>query len=503
MTLKRYKIRFNLTEPVRDLMQHSAVYGFGQILSRLASLLLLPIYTRYLTPADYGVIAILDLTAAVLGTVIGSGMTAALNRYHFSTTDDAERDRVWWTGLTFVMVVSTVTLFPLFVSSRTLANLTLGPSVNSGEFFYGLVLPTLWFGVIGQLPDVYLKACKKSSLSVALSLARLLLNIALNLYYLIVLKLGIVGILLGNLITGGVTTVVLLVILSKSLGSYACHWPLIPQLWSFGSPLIITALLALIIHQSDRYFIRAFLDLNQVGIYSFAYTIGQAINALVFVPFVAIWNVVIYEIARRPDAKHVYGQIFEYFVYGLLLIMLAVSLLARQLLGLFVPNNYLPAADLIPIVCLAYLFFSLHEHFKVPVILAKRTSDLLPVFVIAVVVDTILNLVLIPRFGAVGAAWASVASFIAFSFVGLWRYRRVDKYAYPLPRCGVVLLGMIGTYLVFEKYTGSQFTYVESGAAIVLCLIWGLFLFRGIRRRTIIIEKQMIKEQSAVPVGRS
>ncbi len=298
-----YRIRFNLSGPVRDLVQHSAVYGLGQILSRLASILLLPIYTRYLMPADYGVIAILDLTVAALGVVIGLGMGAAVNRYHFNANDDTECNQVWWTGLTFVVLVSTVAIVPLWLSSGVLADLTLGQSVNGGEFFYRLVLPTLWFWTIGELPNVYLRVRKWSGISVGINLARLLLNIGLNLYFLIVLKLGIVGILLGNMITGGVMTGVLLMIMSSSLGSYAFRWPFIPKLWRFGSPLTITALLAIIIHQADRYFIRVFLDLDQVGIYSFAYTIGQAVNTLVLLPFAAIWNVVAYEIARQAGCK--------------------------------------------------------------------------------------------------------------------------------------------------------------------------------------------------------
>jgi len=478
------------------------VYGLGQIFGRLASILLLPVYTRYLSPADYGIIAILDLTVGVLSIVVGSGMGAALSRYHFTANDNAERDEIWWTGLTFVVIVATVCIMPLWFCSGAVAHLTLGPSVPSGEAFYSLILPTLWFGVIGGLPDAYLKTRKWSGLSVGFNLGRLLLNVGLNLYFLIVSRLGVTGLLLGNLITGGVITVAFLVVMSISLGTYTFHWPLIPKLWRFGSPLIITGLLSIILHQADRYFIRAFLDLNQVGIYSFAYTIGQAVNTLILLPFGAIWNVVAYEIANRPDAKHVYSQVFEYFVYVLLLVMLAVALLARQMLGLLVPANYLPAADLIPVVCLAYLFFSLHEHFKVPVMLAKRTTDLLPVFISAVVVDTILNLILIPSFGSAGAAWASVVSFATFSFVGLWRYRRVDKYEYPLRRCGVVLGGMIFSYLAYEKLSGSTFSYIEFGAAILIWLTWALLLFRPLLRLIFRNGRMITKEHGTISVGR-
>src|SRR5262245_51408202 len=83
-----------------DLLKHSGIYGVAQILKRFASLLLLPVYTSYLQPADYGCIAILDLMVLLLGIVIGAGIGNAVARYHFDAQSDVERDRVWWTGLT-------------------------------------------------------------------------------------------------------------------------------------------------------------------------------------------------------------------------------------------------------------------------------------------------------------------------------------------------------------------------------------------------------------------
>ena len=87
-----------LRKTYRDLLKHSGIYGLGQILSRLASFLLLPIYTNYLRPADYGCIAILDLTVGILGILIGTGMGAAITRYHFEFSSDIDRRKVWWTG---------------------------------------------------------------------------------------------------------------------------------------------------------------------------------------------------------------------------------------------------------------------------------------------------------------------------------------------------------------------------------------------------------------------
>ncbi len=140
----------------RNLIKHSAIYGIGHVLSRSASFLLLPVYTNYLRPADYGVIAILDLFAGILAILIGAGIASAVTRHHFEAKDETERSQVWWTGLTFVVFTGAVFLLPAMLSRNALANWTLGPAVMEGAFYYALILPTMWLNVPGHVLNEYL-----------------------------------------------------------------------------------------------------------------------------------------------------------------------------------------------------------------------------------------------------------------------------------------------------------------------------------------------------------
>jgi O-antigen/teichoic acid export membrane protein len=435
-----------LKEAYRDILKHSGIYALGAILSRLASLLLLPFYTSYLRPAEYGCIAILDLTSAVLGIFITAGISAAVTRYHFEAKDNRERNRVWWTGLVIVVIMATSVVTPGWLLREPLARLTLGPT-QEGGYYYQLILATLWFDAIGQVLDAFLRVRKWSVLFAGSSLLFLLFNIALNVWFLAGFGLGVSGVLLGNLISCAVRRIFLLMVFMYSVDSYAFDRSLGARLMRFGTPLILTAILTLVMSQADRYLLNLFMSLDQVGIYSVASSIGRGLYTLFILPFTSIWGVVIYEIAEHPHAKKTYAQIFEYFVNCQMLLFLGVSLIAEPLLALVAAPDYAAAGSLIPIVCLAYLFFSMHEHFKVPALLAKRTLSLLPAFVTAAAINIAANLWLIPVLGLAGAAWVSVLTFAVFSFFGLWRYRLIDKYPYPFFRCGVVLLGMICTYL--------------------------------------------------------
>ena len=146
--------------------------------------------------------------------------------------------------------------------------------------------------------------------------------------------------------------------------------------------------------------------------------------------------------------------------------------------------EYMPATRMIPIICLAYLLISMHDHFKVPVLLTKSTSSVVPVAALAALTNIGANILLIPNFGMMGAAWASVIAYGVYSMVGLWRYRKIDKYDYPLWKCLTMILGMVATYGMYDRV--AQMEGIPGGPvflAIFLWLGWFLILFGSFIRQ--------------------
>ncbi len=460
-----------------DLIRHSAVYGVGQILSRVASVILLPIYTRYLTPADYGVIAILDLAAGVLGILVGVGLANAVQRFHFRTEEGAERNRLWWTGLATVAGLAFVMAVPVLIFREPISRLLLGPDADSAALFLVLATGNFFTRVLEELLTVHLRVDKRSTMLVATNLTRLALNITLNLVFLIGFNMGVAGILWGNLLTGVVAVgwLFCLFLRKRDRPSFDRRW--LRPLAEFGGPMVVTALLGLGMHRGDRFLLRIFLDLDQVGLYSVAYSIGQAVNTLILLPFTQIWRVVIFELEGEENAQHIYVTVFRYFFDFLALSLFTVSVFASPILRVLVDEKFYPAARLIPIVCLAYLFFSLNVHFNTPALLANKTTRLILPSVAALLVNVGLNLFLIPRIGAVGAAWASVLTFMTLSFAGLAVYRRIDRYPYSFGHSFQVLLGLVLSYLALARwFPWSESPSIAAVARLVATLAWASIL---------------------------
>src|SRR5262249_37007264 len=162
-----------------------------------------------------------------------------------------------------------------------------------------LFLPTIVLSSIEYTIGTYVRILKRSVLFVAVSTGRLALNAGLNLTFLIGFHLGVFGVLLGNLIAGAVAAAALFGVFVKTRGRPTVDAAMGWSMWHFAWPLIGAGLLATLMHQADRYILRAFVSLDDIGIYALAYQIGQGVNALVLTPFGSIWGVLVFEIAKQ------------------------------------------------------------------------------------------------------------------------------------------------------------------------------------------------------------
>jgi O-antigen/teichoic acid export membrane protein len=459
----------------REIIRHATVFGFGAILARLASIALLPLYTRYLTPADYGVMAIIDLTVSLLSIVVGGGIASAATRSHFAEAGESYLDRVWSTAIAAVIGAATFVLGPAVLARRPLAAIAFGPDLVAGPGYLLIAFATLWLGSIAFVVESYFRSLKASSFLVAVNFSRLLVNIFLNVLFVVGFQMGVVGVLWGNLVAAAFAIIVQGAVLLRTRRHFAFDRDLLGIYWQFGWPLVVYGLLAVIMHEADRFVLRLFVGLDEVGRYAIAYQIGQGVNSLVIVPFTSIWIVIVYQIANEPDAVSTYARVFKHFVKGLALVLLLASLCAEPILRLIAPPEYAGAADIVPVVCLAYLLFSLHEHFKVPALLSGRTTTILPVVAVAAVTNVGLNFVLIPWLGAIGAAWATVATFGVFSLGGLLQYRRIARYPYPFRSATAVILGMVGSYLVYRFLARSTPSLtLRTAIAVAMWAVWAL-----------------------------
>jgi O-antigen/teichoic acid export membrane protein len=293
----------------------------------------------------------------------------------------------------------------------------------------------------------FLRARQRSTLVVSAGLVSLFLSLLFNIYFIAIRHSGVVGVLYSSLISSTVVTIPLAIQTIRHV-KLSFSYSKLKGIVTFGAPLIITSAAAFTVNFSDRFFLRHFSTLSTVGIYALGYKFGFMLSLLVVQPFDMIWQARIYDIAKRDTSGEMFARLFEYYYFVLVTAALVFSICIKELLSLIATSDFQAAYKVVPIVALAYVFQGTNRFFLAGTYIAKKTMHLGPVGVASAAANIGLNLLLIPRYGMLGAAWATAFSFLFMSALSLVVSQRVYRIPYVFTRV-VTLLGFaVLVYLV-------------------------------------------------------
>jgi len=433
---------------VRETFTHGLIYGIGQTLASAAGFLLIPLYTNYLNSAEYGVLTLLTTTATVLTAIFVLGLNSALFRSYYDYDDAGQRGVVVSTSLV-LLILSDLTFISLgTLFSQQLSQLILG----SPEYAPYLVL-ALWtagMAILQTIPFAIFRAERRSIQYSVVNIVMLVVRLGLIIYLVAAAHQGVWGVVQGNLWASVLSTAVLFWMIRHSLRP-AFSQVEARKMFAYGLPLVVVNLTGQVMFMSDRYFLRAFSDLSEVGIYNLSNQFGSLVMILIGAPLKLIWPPMMFAVEKEEYAADFYARILTYFTYLSLFICLGISLLADNLLRWMSKPEFWPAAQIVPIICLSYALFNALDIVNPGVALRRRTQLNAIAFVVGAAANLALNFLLIPPFGRQGAAWATLITFILL-FVLKYRLGRdlfVVKYEWGrlvkllLVAGGLFLLGSL------------------------------------------------------------
>lgn len=391
-------------------VKHGLVYFLGNVLGRIAGFIMLPVYTRLLTAADYGILEILALSTDVLGMLAGLGIQQAVIRFYYQYTSDEDRGAVVSTAAIIMWTMYGVIAIAGLTFSTRIAEVLLGP--GDLAHFVQLAVVAFAVGAIGDVPGVYFQAKQDSRTSVTASFVRLVLALSLNILFVVVLRMGVAGIFLSTIIS------------SVVVGGFMAVWVLrrtgvrfVPriarELVGFGSPLIFSQIGSFALHFSDRYFLRHFQTLAVVGLYSLSYKFAMLLAMFVTGPFHTIWNPKALEIDVRegPRAPEILRSILQQYNLVLVTTALGIALFATDVIHIVLGQDFHAADRAVPLLTLGIVFFCYRPISQTGAMIAKRPGYIGAITSFAAVLALVMNLLFIPRWGAMGAAASTAISF--------------------------------------------------------------------------------------------
>jgi len=218
----------------------------------------------------------------------------------------------------------------------------------------------------------------------------------------------------------------------------------------YAMPLIPVSLGLFSMHFSDRFFIQRYLDMNEVGIYSLGYKFGMIISVLVAAPIFSIWNTQRFEIAKQDDAASVYARVFTWFVVALIIPALGISLFIDEAMYFMADSLYQGAAVIVPIIVLGYVAYGISSFFTLGNMITGNTKIIALVQVSAAVINILLNVLLIPRFGIMGAAVSTLASFTCLALMNFLASQREFCVRYEYGRLITIFLLSFTLFLIVK-----------------------------------------------------
>lgn len=454
-----------MLEELKNLLKHATIYGAGNVLGKVLGFFMIPFYTHYLTPADYGMLELLDLTLTLTSLVLTMWLNASVVRQYNDFTDDKDRNQAVSTVLILALLIGVVFAVVGMQFSRPLSALIL----NTPDLHFFITLESLSFllSTVSVVCLSYLRARQRSALVVSTGLISLVFSLLLNIYFIAFRHSGVVGVLYSSLISSTIITIPLAIQTVRHVKlSFSYHK--LRGIVVFGAPLIITSAAAFTVNFSDRFFLRHFSTLSTVGIYALGYKFGFMLSLLVVQPFDMIWQARMYDIARRNNSREIFARLFEYYGFVLVTVALGLSIGIKELLFVISKADFHAAYKIVPVVALAYVFQGTNRFLLAGTYVSKKTMYLGPVGVASAAVNIGLNLLLIPKYGMLGAAWATAFSFLFMSTLAFIVSQRV----YPIPYVFTRVVTMAG--LAILLYLVSSLVAVPS---IVLQLSLKLALF--------------------------
>jgi len=399
------------TTSFRTLGRQTAIYSLGVILGRAVSFLMLPVYTRFLTPADYGLVQLLEITVEVAAIFFTAGTTAGVQRFYFKANSADERHRLVSTAFFTVLALAGACTITLLALSPALWRFALK---EAGQpWFIRLAALNFALSFLLNYPLSFAQTTQRPALFLLTSTCKLVLQLSLNIYFIVVLRLGVVGLLWSTFITNLLLGLAMTTWLLRQTGT-RFDWAILRDLRRFGAPYQVSWAGSFILTFGDRFFLQAARGATAVGLYSLAYQFGFLLVQLGSTPFLSAWNPHRHELAKLPRAerdRH-YDTGFLYFNVLLVTMATGLAVFIRPVIRTMTTPAFHTAAYIVPVILMAYTAEAWADALKFGIDISERTALVTKATWATVVVVLLLYAILIPPFGAMGAAAATLSGSI-------------------------------------------------------------------------------------------
>lgn len=414
---------------LKQLTKETALYGLSTIVGRFLNFLLLPLYTNVFLPGDYGVITNVYAYLAIVSVIFLYGLDSAYLKF-LASDEHKDKKIVFSTGFNFLLITSLILIFIMFLAKGPINEALRISGKNEVIFYY--VVGILILDTMISLPLVYLRVNNQALKFSLIRIVNIIVAIGLNLYLLLVVRTGIEGAFISNLIASLSSFLLLLPIIIKNY-AFSYDKALLKRMIKFGLPYLPAGISAMMLQVIDRPIVEYLTDLKTLGIYQANYRLGIVMMLFVSM-FQYAWQPFAIKIAKEEDAQQVFAKVMTLFTAAGAVIIVGMILFIDYLIkfnfggGYIIGKAYWGGTGIIPIVLIGYLFNGFHVVFSASFFIKEKSGSAPVIMGAGALSNVIFNFILIPYAGIYGAAIATLISYVTIA-VG---YFIVSQKLYPI-----------------------------------------------------------------------
>jgi len=398
---------------LRTLVKDSAVYAVGTIASRLVGFIMIPVYTRVLTPADYGIIETIIRLVDIIGLLLSLGLAEALLRHYYLAKTDEERNRLIGTVLNLNLLVVIGGILVFYPLSPWMTRLAFGH--DRYTHYVAVSLAAMMIGSLIELPLTLWRAEGKAWRFTAISLLKLLTQLGTNIVLVVWLRWAVWGVVMSSFLNAALWSAVLGVLVRLRYGSYFDKRWLRPVL-RYGLPLVPASLSLFILNFGDRFFLTRYASTSELGLYSLAYRFAMLVSTFYGVVSLA-WGPWAFRVGEMDDGGLHIRRATALVLLTFAAISSGIALMSLPAVRLMSAPSFWEAADYVPALAFGYWLFVAQAPLSVGIRLARRTEYLTMTNGFSAATCLALSFLLIPRYGVWGAVWTTVISFAVLATV--------------------------------------------------------------------------------------
>lgn len=422
---------------MKKLSSHTLVYGMGDVVVRAIAFLLIPLYARKLPPGGYGDYSLLQTVQLMAVVLAGLGLNSAFFKVFHERKTSEQRGDLVVTSLSFSVIWGLVFAAIVMALAPMLSTMIFHSATYTG--LLRLIAVAVFFDLFRLLALALLRAQERPWHFAALNVTNFLLLFGLNIVAVGVLNLGLKGIVQSLAMTSALMAVAVAVVAFRRLrGRFS--WPVLRSLLSFGLPLVPNALAVWALSMSAQFFVKTYCPAEAVDHYGVALRFGMVLNMVLARPFRTAWLPFLFSVKAEPRAPRIYSLSLTYFAAVGLFLLLGMTLLSREVVIVTATARFLPAATVIPLIGLAYLFFGVANTVDVGILLTGKTKVYATITLAAAAVQVGINLWAVPRWGLMGAAVTMTVSYFGLMVATYFAARRLHAIRYEGGRLLKLLL---------------------------------------------------------------